>query len=50
MGMGFSHYKGFRAAQQTKQWNLNLIDIDAHKSKIWKEFGKNLQEHINNIL
>ena len=37
-----NHYKNYL--------NLNLIDIDAHKSKIWEVFGKELKEHINNIL
>jgi hypothetical protein len=30
-----------------KYLKLNIIDIEAHKDKIWKEFGNKLQEHIS---
>lgn len=30
-----------------KYLSLNPIDIDAHKSKVWEEFGTKLKEHIS---
>ena len=33
-----NHYK--------KHLSLNIVDIEAHKAKIWQEFGNKLQEHI----